>query len=90
VLAALLSVAAPAARAPGAVRASRRLEDYQVPRLPAAEVERLDALLTAADTRRRPARREIDMLDELCRTTVGGLADGTMSLTLSLTTTFHA
>ncbi len=80
VLAALLAVAAPAARAPSAVRASRRLEDYQVPRLESEEVERLDALLATADARRQLAQHEIDMLDELCRTTVGGLADGTLAL----------
>jgi hypothetical protein len=81
VLAAMLAAAAPAGRAPSAVRGPRRLEDYRVPILPPDVVERFDALLTAAAVRRRLAQREIDMVDELCRATALGLADGTLTLT---------
>ncbi|MDT3439011.1 hypothetical protein [Pseudofrankia sp. BMG5.37] len=80
VLAALLTAAAPAARTPGAVRGPRKLADLQIAMLPAAVSGRLDTLLAAANARRAAALRELDLLDELGRITVGGLADGTLTL----------
>ncbi|MEV4759881.1 hypothetical protein AB0J86_32955 [Micromonospora sp. NPDC049559] len=80
VLAALLD-ATPGERAPGAVRAAARLTDLQVPILPPAEVARLDALLAAADARRDLARREVELLDELCRLAVSGVTDGKLTMT---------
>jgi hypothetical protein len=56
------------------------LEDIQIAALPEPVVRRLDALLGAADARRGRALRELDMLDELARTTVSGLTDGTLTL----------
>ncbi|KWX08295.1 hypothetical protein TR74_15650, partial [Carbonactinospora thermoautotrophica] len=62
------------------VRPASRLDELCIPLLPPAEVRRLDELLTAADERRRLARREIDLLDEVCRIAVTGLIDGTLTL----------
>jgi hypothetical protein len=67
-------------RAAGAVRAPTRLVDVPVPLLPASEVERLDGLLAAAEARRERARREIAMVDELCRIATTGLMDGTLTM----------
>ncbi|WP_250285318.1 hypothetical protein, partial [Frankia sp. CiP1_Cm_nod2] len=67
-------------RASGAVRAPRRLEDLCVAALPEPVVRRLDALLARADARRAHLLCELGMLDELARTTIGGLADGTLTL----------
>ncbi|OAA23576.1 hypothetical protein UG55_103510 [Frankia sp. EI5c] len=80
VLAALLVAAAPTGRTPGAVRAPRRLEDLYIAALPEPVVRDLDTLLAATDARRGRLRRELDLLDELRRTTVNGLADGTLTL----------
>jgi len=80
VFAALLTAAAPAERTPGAVRGPRKLADLQVATLPAEVAGRLDVLLVAADARRGAALRELDLLAELGRITVGGLADGTLTL----------
>jgi hypothetical protein len=79
-LGALPDVGHPTGRAPGAVRAATRLVDLQVPILPPAEVERLTGLLDAADERRRLARRELDLLDDLCLTATTGLVDGTLTM----------
>ena len=81
VLAALLATAAPTARAAGAIRPALRLDEVQLPLLQPAEVEHLDALLAAADARRAVARRELDLLDELCRIAVTGLTDGSLTIT---------
>jgi len=80
-LAAMLSPGTGGIRAPGAVRAPTRLEQLRVPLLPPVEVERLDALLTAMDRRRQTVCRELDLLDELRRTAVSSLADGTLTIT---------
>ncbi|WP_161849128.1 hypothetical protein [Frankia sp. ACN1ag] len=80
VLAALLVAAAPTGRAPGAVRGPRRLEDLCIAALPEPVVRRLDTLLAGADARRAQLLHELDMLDELRRTTVDGLTDGTLTL----------
>lgn len=80
VLAVLLTAAAPTGRTPGAVRAPRRLEDLYVAALPEPVMCHLDTLLAATDTRRAHLQRELDLLDELRRTTVNGLADGTLTL----------
>ncbi len=56
------------------------LMEQRVLLLPVAEVRHLDALLASIDARRALARREIDMLDELCHVATGGLIDGTLAL----------
>lgn len=72
--------AAPPTTTP-ATRAARRLEDYQLPMLPREEVRRIDALLIGAERRRRRATRELDLVNELCRITIGGIVDGTLAMT---------
>jgi hypothetical protein len=79
-LAALPEVGQPTARAAGAVRGPARLDEVLLPVLPPAEVARLDDLLEAADERRSLANRELDLLDELCRTATTGLAHGTLTM----------
>ena len=79
VLAALLAAGHAGARAAGAVRPAARLDELCIPLLPPAEVRRLDELLAVADERRRLARREIDLLDEVCRIAATGLSDGTLT-----------
>lgn len=81
VLAALLFADGSGGRAAGAVRAGRALEDQQVLLLPPEQVRPLDQLLAAAEARRDLARRELDVLGELQAATVGGLLDGTLTLT---------
>lgn len=80
VLAALLTAGGGVRRAAGAVRAPRRLEDWEVPLLASGTVRRLDRLLAELDERRRLAQDEIDALDELRRIATAGLADGTLTL----------
>jgi hypothetical protein len=80
VLAAMLSANDAPGRPGGAIRASRRIEDHQVPVLPPADVMRLDTVLAELDTRRHHACREIAVLDELAMTATTGLCDGTLSL----------
>lgn len=63
-------------RAAGAVRAPVRLAQLQLPLLSPDDVARLDELLTVADER----RRELDLLDELCRITTSGLSRGTLTM----------
>lgn len=79
VLAALLAAGHAGTRAVGAVRPASRLDELCIPLLPPAEVRRLDALLAVAEERRRLARREIDLLDELCRIAATGLSDGILT-----------
>jgi len=86
VLAALLAAGHAGTRAAGAVRPASRLDELCIPLLPPAEVRRLDELLAAADERRRLARREIDLLDELCRIAAAGLSDGTLTIAPTPTT----
>ena len=66
VLAALLFADGSGSRPAGAVRTANSLKEQRVLLLPVAEVRYLDALLASIDARRALARREIDMLDELC------------------------
>ncbi|ADG89213.1 N-6 DNA methylase [Thermobispora bispora DSM 43833] len=80
VLAALLAAGHAGTRAAGAVRPASRLDELCIPLLPPAEVRRLDELLAVADERRRLARREIDLLDEVCRITAAGLSNGTLTI----------
>jgi len=80
VLAALLA-AIRSERAAGAVRAAARLTDLQIPALAPTEVARLDALFAAADERRALARRELELIDELCRIAVSGITDGKLTMT---------
>jgi hypothetical protein len=81
VLAAILFADGSGGRAAGAVRAGRALEEQRVILLPPAQVRRLDRLLASIDARRDLARRELDVLDELQHATIGGLIDGTLTLT---------
>jgi len=46
-----------------------------------AEVRRLDQLLMEIAARRDLARKEADVLDELHQVAIGGLVDGTLTLT---------
>ncbi|MEV4382733.1 N-6 DNA methylase [Streptosporangium sp. NPDC049644] len=79
VLAALLADNA-SARVAGSVRSARRLEEHRLALLQPDLVTDLDALLTALEERRRAAREELDMLDELARIAVTGLGVGTLTL----------
>jgi hypothetical protein len=81
VLATLLFADGSGDRAAGAVRSSRALEDQRVLLLPPDQVRRLDQLLTEIEARRDLARKELDVLDELQAATIGGLIDGTLTLT---------
>lgn len=63
-------------RAAGAVRTPVRLAQLQLPLLASDEVARLDELLAAVDER----RREMDLLDELCRIATSGLLQGTLTM----------
>jgi hypothetical protein len=80
VLASVLFADGSGQRPVGAVRTANNLNEQRVPLLPVAEVRRLDALLASIEARRALARREIDMLDELCHVATGGLIDGTLAL----------
>ncbi|MDX3830971.1 hypothetical protein [Streptomyces europaeiscabiei] len=80
VLAALLGAARGTARSPSAVRAARRIEDYQLPDLDPDEVLRFDALLSETERRERLLRAQTDALAEARRMTIAGLADGTLTL----------
>jgi hypothetical protein len=80
-LAALLFADGSGGRATGAVRAGRSLEEQRVILLPPAQVRQLDRLLASIDARRDLARRELNVLDELQHATIGGLIDGTLTLT---------
>jgi hypothetical protein len=81
VLAALLFADGSGVRAAGAVRAGRALEDQRVLLLPPDQVRCLDQLLAVIEDRRDIARKEIDVLGELQAVTIGGLIDGTLTLT---------
>ena len=81
VLAALLFAGGSGTRAAGAVRAGRALEDHRVLLLPPVQVRRLDQLLAEIDARRDLAQRELDVLAELQTAAIGGLIDGTLTLT---------
>jgi hypothetical protein len=78
VLAALLFADSEAARPQGG---NRSLEVQRVPLLAPAEVRRLDQLLTEIDARRDLARKELDVLNELRKVAIGGLINGTLTLT---------
>jgi hypothetical protein len=80
VLATLLGAARGTARSPSAVRAARRIEDYQLPDLEPDEVLRIDALLAEAEHRERLLHAQVDALAEARRMTIAGLADGTLTL----------
>jgi hypothetical protein len=82
VLAALLN-ALKGARPAGAVRGPARLVDLQLPVLSPAEVARLDGLLASADERRALARRELELLDELCQLAVSGVTEAKLTVTVS-------
>jgi N-6 DNA Methylase len=81
VLAALLFADGSGIRAAGAVRAGRALEDQRLLLLPPDQIRHFDQLLTGIEDRRDLARKELDVLDELQAATIGGLIDGTLTLT---------
>lgn len=80
VLAALLRAARNTGRSPSAVRAARRVEEYQLPDLDPDEVERLEAVLAQTERREGMLRAQADALAEARGLTVAGLADGTLTL----------
>ncbi|MFI0979442.1 hypothetical protein ACH4SP_20890 [Streptomyces sp. NPDC021093] len=80
VLAALLGAARGTGRSPGAVRPSRRIEDYQLPDLSPSDVIRFDALMAEAERREQLLRAQADALAEAKLLTVAGLADGTLTI----------
>ncbi|WP_106399970.1 DNA methyltransferase family protein [Actinocorallia populi] len=79
VLAALLNHAPTGGRAAGAVR-GRRLEDHEIPLLPAEVARHLDDVLADVERRQRTAQTELDALAEFARIAVTGLGDGTLTL----------
>ncbi|MGH3889846.1 MAG: hypothetical protein ACRDSZ_25325 [Pseudonocardiaceae bacterium] len=79
VLAALLTVAS-SARAPGAVRSPRKLDDWEIQLPDPPTVQRLDAVLADFDARRRLAEDELHLIDDLSQIAVSGLADGRLAL----------
>lgn len=80
-LAALLREQCPGQRAPGAVRAGQRLDNYALSMLSPAEVRFLDHILAELDARQEQAQRELDLITELRDVTTAGLVDGTLTLT---------
>ncbi|WP_405807911.1 hypothetical protein OG729_22900 [Streptomyces sp. NBC_00210] len=81
VLAALLQAAAAEhARTSGAVRASRSIEDLNIPDLGREEAERYDAALAEVELRAGLLREQAAALDDLTRITAAGLADGTLTI----------
>ncbi|MFJ4414258.1 hypothetical protein [Streptomyces sp. NPDC088925] len=80
VLAALLGAARGTGRSPGAVRAARRVEDYEVPTLSPAEIRRFDALLAETDERAGLLRLQTHALARARALTIAGLADGTLTV----------
>lgn len=82
----LLAAGRDAQRATGAVRASRRLEAYEIPILTATETQALDGLIRAMNEREMRLRAELETLRELGNLAVGGIADGTLAFTTPPTT----
>ncbi|MET7522632.1 hypothetical protein [Streptomyces sp900116325] len=81
VLAALLGAAATEyTRTSGAVRASRSIEDLNIPDLGHEEAERYDAALAEIALRTALLREQAAALDDLTRITAAGLADGTLTI----------
>lgn len=81
VLAALLrAVGGEHARTPGAVRASRAIEDLVIPDLGREEGERFDAWLAEVERRAALLREQSTALDDLARITAEGMADGTLAI----------
>jgi hypothetical protein len=78
-LAALIAEAHGTARAPGAVRAVKRIEDYIVPDLDDTDLTRFDALLAEIDHRRALLRAQDDALQDIRRLAAAGFADGTLT-----------
>ncbi|MDH6578852.1 hypothetical protein [Kitasatospora sp. MAP5-34] len=80
VLAALLAAAKNTERSPSAVRAVRRIEDFMIPDLDTADVERFDALLADVDRRQALLREQNTALEEARRLTLAGFADGSLTI----------
>jgi hypothetical protein len=79
VLAALLGAARGTGRSPGAVRAARQIEDFELPDLDPKETMRFDALLAEIEQRDRLLRAQADALASARRLATAGLADGTLT-----------
>ena len=75
----ILRVSVTPGRAQGAVRATRRLEEWEIPLLTPAETARLDTVLATLDARRVALDAERAALDDLRAVVTGGLADGTLT-----------
>ncbi|WP_328390868.1 hypothetical protein [Nocardia sp. NBC_00416] len=86
VLAALLGAARGTARSPSAVRPARRIEDYLLPDLSPDDVRRFDAVLAEIEQREQLLRAQAEVLAEVRRLTVAGLADGTLTIDPTITT----
>jgi hypothetical protein len=80
VLAALLAAARNTARSPSAVRPALRIEDVVLPDLDPLDIERIDALLADIDRRQALLRAQDEALADVCRLTVAGVADGTLTV----------
>jgi hypothetical protein len=83
VLAALLFADGTGGRAAGAVRAARTLEEHRIILLTPAQVRELDRMLAGIDDRRDLIQKELTTLDEMQHAAIGGLIDGTLTLTTS-------
>ncbi|MBC9717990.1 hypothetical protein H9Y04_36205 [Streptomyces sp. TRM66268-LWL] len=82
VLAAVLrAAAAEHERVPGAVRASRRIEELLIPDLSDSEAQRYEALLVDIARRTALLRQQAAALDDLAAMTADGLIDGTLTIT---------
>ncbi|MEZ0115152.1 hypothetical protein ABH920_009187 [Catenulispora sp. EB89] len=79
VLAEILRASTAPGRAEGAVRATRRLEEWEIPLLTPDETARLDTILATLDARRAALDAERAALDDLGAVVAGGLADGTLT-----------
>lgn len=78
VLKALLHGARGTGRAPGAVRAASRLENFEFPDLPADDIGEFDHALALIEDRRDDLRRRLLAADDLLNLASLGMADGTL------------
>ncbi|MFE4620503.1 hypothetical protein ACFRJ7_30820 [Streptomyces sp. NPDC056747] len=81
VLAALLRASASDhGRTSGAVRASRGIEDLNIPDLGREELERYEAVLAEIERRADLLWQQSEALDDLARITAAGMTDGTLTI----------
>jgi hypothetical protein len=79
-LAALIAESYGTARALGAVRAVKRIEDYTIPDLADGDSDRFDALLGEIDHRRALLWAQDDALRDVRRLAAAGFTDGTLTI----------